>query len=123
MTLPFADEARRWLPAAFVSMSLMNQRWSILVAAILLPMKKSLVQMLEAPLARFTRISRQSFIQWLEVPSTSRAIVGLRTLGLLVVGPQHCIEAENFVIIGQNGSSRFGGSGSNMPRCDLDRES
>jgi len=37
-------------------MSLMSLRWSILVAAILLLVKKSLVQVLEAPLARFTHI-------------------------------------------------------------------
>ena len=29
--------------------------------------------------------------------STSRVIVGLKTFGLLVVGPQHCLEAQDFV--------------------------
>jgi len=54
MALPFADETLGRLFASFVSMSL---RWSILVAAILLLVKKRLVQILEAPLARFTHIS------------------------------------------------------------------
>jgi len=123
VTLLFADEACGWPPASLVSMSLMGQRWSILVAAILLLMKKSLVQILEAPLAGFTRISRESFEKGLEVPCTSRVIVGLKTLGLLVVGPQHCLEAENLVSIRQISPSRFGGSGSNTPRCYLNRES
>jgi len=123
VTLLFADEACAWLPVSLVSTSLMSQRWSILVAAILLLMKKSLVQILESPLAGFTRISRESFEEGLEVPSTSRAIVGLKTLGLLVVGLQHCLDTENFVSIRQNGPSLFGGSGSNTPRCYLDRES
>ena len=57
------------------------------------------------------------------MPSASRAIVGLKTLVLLGVSPQHGLEVENFVSIRQNGVSRFGGSGSNTPRCDLDRES
>jgi len=62
VTLLFADAARGWIPASLVSMSMMSQRWLIiLVAAILLLMKKSLVQILEAPLAGFTRISRESF--------------------------------------------------------------
>jgi len=86
-------------------------------------MKKSLVQILEAPLAGFTRIGRESFEKRLEVPSTSRVIVGLKALGLLVVGPQHCSEAQDFVGVSQDGPSRFGGSGSNTPRCNLDRES
>ena len=114
MTLPFADEALGWLPTLFVTMSRLSQRWSILVAAILLLMKKSLVQILEAPLARFTRISRKGFEEGLEVPSTSREIAGLKTLGLLVVGPQHCLEAENFVSVRHSGPSRFGGSGSTV---------
>jgi len=54
MALLFADEALGRLSAFLVSMSL---RWSILVAAILLLAKKFLVEILEAPLARFTRIS------------------------------------------------------------------
>jgi len=33
VTLLFADETHGWLPASLVSMSLMSQRWSILVAA------------------------------------------------------------------------------------------
>ena len=103
-------------------MSLMSQRWSILVAAILFLMKKSLVQIVQALLPGFTRIGRESFKKRLEVPSTSRAIVGLKVLGLLVVGPQHCLEAQDFVGISQDGLSRFGGSGSNTPRCYLDRE-
>jgi len=123
VTLLFADEARRWLPASLVSMGLISQRWSILVAAILLLMKKNRVQILEAPLAGFTRIGRESFQKRLEVLSTSRAIVGLKALGLLVVGPQNCLEAQDFVGVSQDGPSRFGGSGSNMPRCYLDRES
>jgi len=114
--LLFADEAHGRLPVSLVSMSLMSQRWSILVAAILLLMKKSLVQILEVPLAGFTCIGRESFEERLEVPSTSRAIVGLKVLGLLVVGPQHCLVAQNFVSVSQNGPSRFGGSGSNTPR-------
>jgi len=122
VTLLFADEAREWLPASLVSMSLMSHRWSVLVAAILLLMKKSLAQILEAPLAGFTHIGRESFEKRLEVPSTSRAIVGLKTLGLLVVGPQHCLEAQDFVGASKDGPSRFGGSGSNTPRCYLDRE-
>jgi len=123
VTLLFADEARGWLPASLVSMGLMSQRWSVLVAAILLPvMKKSLVQILEAPLAGFTHIGRESFEKRLEVPSTSRAIVGLKTIGLLVVDPQHCLEAQDFVGVSQDGPSRFGGSGSNTQRCYLDRE-
>ena len=122
MTLLFADEVCGWLLASLVIMGLMSQRWSILVAAILLLMKKSLVQILEAQLAGFTRISRESFEEGLEVPSTSRAIVGLKTLGLLVVGPQHCLEAQDFVGVSQDGPSRFGSSGSNTPRCYLDRE-
>ena len=73
-------------------------------------MKKSLVQILEAPLAGFTRIGRESFEKRLEVPSTSRVIVGLKALGLLVVGPQHCLEAQNFVSVSQNGPSRFDGA-------------
>jgi len=84
VTLLFADEARGWLPASLVSMGLMSQRWSVLVAAILLIMKKSLVQILEAPLAGFTHIGQESFEKRLEVPSTSRAIVGMKTLGLLI---------------------------------------
>jgi len=123
VTLLFADEARGRLPTSLVSMSLMSQRWSILVAVILLLMKKSPVQILEVPLAGFTRIGRESFEKRLEVPSTSRAIVGLKALGLLVVGPQHCLEAQDFVNVSQDGPSRFGGSGSNTPRCYLDRES
>ena len=123
VTLPFADEALGWLPASLASMSLMSQKWSILVAAILLLMKKGLVQILEAPLVRFTCISRERFEEGLEVPSTSRAIVGLKTLGLLVVGPQHCLEAGNCVSIRQNGPRRFGGSGSNTPRCNFNRKS
>jgi len=123
VTLLFADEARRWLPASLVSMSLMSQRWLILVVAILLLMKKSLVHILEASLAGFKRISRESFEERLEVPSTSRVIVGLKTLGLLVVGPQHGLEAQNFVSVSQNGPSRCGGSGSNTSRCYLDGES
>ena len=122
MTLLFADEARGWLPASLVSMSLMSQRWSILVAVILLLMKKSLVQILEAPLAGFMRIGRESFGKRLEVLSTSRVIVGLKALGLLVVGPQRCLEAQDFVGVIQDCPSRFGGSGSNTPRCYLDRE-
>ena len=81
MTLLFADEARGWLPASLVSMGLMSQRWSILVATILL-LKKSLVQNFEAPLAGFTRIGRESFEKRLEVPSTSRVTVGLKALGV-----------------------------------------
>ena len=123
VTLLFADEACAWLPVSLVSTSLTSQRWSILVAAILLLMKKSLVQIFEAQLERFTRISQESFEEEIEVPSTSRAIVGLKTLGLLVVGPQHCVEAENFVSICQNDPSRFGVSSSNTPRYYLDRES
>ena len=65
-------------------MGVMSQRWSVLVAAILLLMKKSLVQILEAPLAGFMHIGRESFEKRLEVPSTSRAIVGMKTLGLLI---------------------------------------
>ena len=61
VTLLFADEARRWLPASLVSMGLMSQRWLVLVASILLLMKKSLVQILEAPLAGFMHIGRESF--------------------------------------------------------------
>ena len=95
MTLLFADEAREWLPACLVSVGLTSQRWSVLVAAILLLMKKS--QILEAPLAGFTHIGRESFEKRLEVPSTSRAIVGLKTLGLLVAGPKNCLEAQDFV--------------------------
>jgi len=121
VTLLLADEARGWLPTSLVSMSMMSQRWSILVAAILLLMKKSLVQILEAPLAGFMRIGRESFGKRLEVLSTSRVIVGLKALGLLVVGPQHCLEAH--VGVSPDGPSRFGGSGSNTPRCYLDRES
>jgi len=120
VTLLFADEAREWLPACLVSVGLTSQRWSVLVAAILLLMKKS--QILEAPLAGFTHIGRESFEKRLEVPSTSRAIVGLKTLGLLVVGSQHCLEAQDFVGVGKDSPSRFGGSGSNTPRCYLDRE-
>jgi len=101
----------------------MSQRWLILVVAILLLMKKSLVHILEASLAGFKRISRESFEERLEVPSTSRVIVGLKTLGLLVVGPQHGLEAQNFVSVSQNGPSRCGGSGSNTSRCYLDGES
>ena len=56
MTLLFADEARGWPPSSLVSMAMMGQRWSVLVAAILLLVEKRLVQMLEAPLAGFTRI-------------------------------------------------------------------
>jgi len=123
VTLLFADEARGWLPASLVSMSLMSQRWSILVAAILLLMKKSLAQILEAPLAGFTRIGRESFEKRLEVPSTSRAIVGLKALSILVAGPQHCLKAQDFVGISHDGPSRFGGSGSNTPRCYLDQKS
>ena len=77
----------------------------------------------EAPLAGFTHIGRESFEKRLEVPSTSRVIVGLKTLGLLVVGPQHGLEAQNFVSVSQNGPSRCGGSGSNTSRCYLDGES
>ena len=84
--------------------------------------EKSLAQILEAPLAGFTHIGRESFEKRLEVPSTSRAIVGLKTLGLLVVGPQHCLEAQDFVGVSKDGPSRFGVSGSNTPRCYLDRE-
>ena len=121
MTLLFADEARERLPASLVSMSLMSQRWLILVAAILLLMEKNLVQILEAPLAGFAHIGRESFEERLEVTSTSRAIVGLKALGLLVVGPQHCLDAQNFVSVSQNSPSRFGGSGNNnTPRCYLD---
>ena len=123
VTLLFADEAREWLPASLVSMGLMSHRWSVLVASILLLMKKSLAQILEAPLAGFTHIGRESFEKRLEVPSTSRVIVGLKTLGLLVVGPQHGLEAQNFVSVSQNGPSRCGGSGSNTSRCYLDGES
>jgi len=123
VTLLFADEARGWRPASLVSMSLMSQRWSILFAAILLLMKKSLVQILGAPLAGFMRIGRESFEKRLQVPSTSRAIVGLKVLGLLVVGPHRCLEAQDFVGVSHDGPSRFGGSGSNTPRCYLDRES
>jgi len=123
VTLLFADETRRWLPASLVSMGVMSQRWLILVAAILPLMKKRLVQILEAPLAGFMCIGRESFEKRLEVPSTSRAIVGLKALGLLVVGPQHCLEAQHFVDVSQDGPSRFGGSGSNTPRCYLNRES
>ena len=119
MALLFADEALGRLSASLVSMSL---RWSILVAILLLVMKR-LVQILEIPLAGCMHISSEGFQEGIEVPSTSRAMVGLKTLGLLVVGPQHCLEAENFVSIRQNIPSRFGGSCSNTPRCDLDRES
>ena len=48
-------------------------------------------------MTKFTRIGRESFEKRLEVPSTSRAIVGLKALGLFVVGPQHCLEAQDFV--------------------------
>jgi len=71
-----------------------EKTWSILVAANMFLRKKSLVQIFEAPLARFTRISQESFEEEIEVPSTSRAIDGLKMLGLLVVGPQHCLEAR-----------------------------
>jgi len=104
-------------------MSLMSLRWSILVAAILLLVKKSLVQVLEAPLARFMHISRESFEGGLEVPSTCRTIVGLKTFGLLVVCPQRCLKSEHFVSLSQVGPSRLGSRRSNAPRCDLDRES
>jgi len=80
-------------------------------------MKKSLVQILQAPLARFMHIGRESFEKRLEVPSTSRAIVSLKTLGILVVGPQHYLEAQDFVGVSKDGPSCFGGSGSNMLRC------
>ena len=90
VTLLFADEALGWPLGSLVSMGVMSLRWSVLVAAILLLVKKRLVQILEAPLAGFTHIGRESFEKRLEVPSTRRAIVGLKTLGLLVVGPQHC---------------------------------
>ena len=101
-------------------MSLMSLRWSNLVAAILLLVKKSLVQVLEAPMPRFTHISRESFEGGLEVPSTCKAIVGLKTFGLLAVCPQHCLEAEHFVSLRQYGPGRFGGSCSNALRCDLE---
>ena len=68
-------------------MGVMSLRWSVLVAAILLLVKKILVQILEAPFAEFMHIGRESFEKRIEVPSTSRVIVGLKTLGLLVVGP------------------------------------
>ena len=119
VTLLFADAARGWIPASLVSMSLMSQRWSILVVSILLLMKESLVQILDAPLTEFMRISQESFEEGLSVPSTRRAIVGLKTLGLLVVSTQDCLEAQNFVDTPQNGHSRFGDSGSNTPRCYL----
>ena len=122
VTLLFADEARGWLRGSLVSMGVTSLRWSVLVAAILLLVKKRLVQVLEAPLAGFTHIGRESFEKRLEVPSTSRLIVGLKTLCLFVVGPQHCLEAQDFVGVSQDGPSRFGGSGSNTPRCYLDRE-
>jgi hypothetical protein len=122
VTLLFADEALGWPPGSLVSMGVMSLRWSVLVAAILLLVKKRLVQILEAPLAGFMHIRRESFEKRLEVPSTSRLIVGLKTLGLLVVGPQHCLEAQDFVGVSQDGPSRFGGSGSNTPRCYLNRE-
>jgi len=120
MALPFADEALGGLPTSLVSISLMSLRWSILVAAILLLVKKSLAQVLEAPLARFTHISQESFEGGLEVPSTCKAIVGLKTFGLLAVCPQHCLEAEHFVSLRQVGPSRLGSRRSNAPRCDLD---
>jgi len=100
----------------------MSLRWSILVAAILLLVKKSLVQVLETPrpLARFTHISRESFEGGIKLPSTCRLIVGLKTFGLLVVCPQHCFEAEHFISLRQVGPSHLGSRRSNAPRCGLD---
>jgi len=119
MTFLFADEA---LARLFIS--LVSMRLSILVAAILLLAKKSLVLVLEAPssVARFTHIGRESFEQRLEVPSTNRAIVGLKTFGLLVVAPQQCSKAEHFVSLRQRGPSRLGGRCCNAPSYTLDEE-
>jgi len=116
-TFHFADEAVGQPFTSLVSMRLM-----ILVAAILLLVEKSLVLVLEAPLARFTHISRESVEGGLEVPSTSRVIGRLKTFDLLVVSPQQCFEAKHFVSLRQSSPSRLGGRCCNAPSCNLDGE-
>ena len=71
MAQPFAYEAFGRLFASLASM-----RVSILVVAILLLVGEDLVQIFEALLAQFARVSRESFEGRLEVPSTSMTIIG-----------------------------------------------
>ena len=67
----------------------------------------------------------------LEVPSTSRVIVGLKAVGLLVMlrmktfgllAPQQCFEAEHFVSLRQRSPSHLGGRCCKAPSCNLDGE-
>ena len=117
MTFLFAHEAFGPLFTSLVSM-----RLTILVATMLLLVKQSLVLVLQAPLARFTHIGRESLQGRLEVLSTSRAIVGLKFFCFLAVVPQQCFEAKYFVSLCQHGPSCLGGRSYNAPSCNLDGE-